>query len=48
VGIPLIGWQATRNGIGAGYLVAAVVLPAAAGLFLRLRSGRTAGVRVSA
>ncbi|GAA3958790.1 MFS transporter [Actinoplanes auranticolor] len=37
--IPVIGWQATRNGIEAGYAVSAVVLLASAGLFLRLRSG---------
>ena len=35
--IPVIGWQATRNGIEAGYTVSAVVLLASAGLFLRLR-----------
>jgi MFS family permease len=40
VAIPVIGWQATRNGIEAGYLVGAVVLFASAGLFLGLR-GRT-------
>jgi MFS family permease len=41
--IPVIGWQATRNGIEAGYTISAVVLLASAGLFLRLRSGsRTA------
>ncbi|WP_433730273.1 MFS transporter [Actinoplanes sp. CA-051413] len=37
--IPVIGWQATRNGIEAGYTISAVVLLASAGLFLRLRSG---------
>jgi MFS family permease len=41
--IPVIGWQATRNGIEAGYTISAVVLLASAGLFLRLRnSTRTA------
>ncbi len=33
VGLPLIGWQATRSGIEAGYLAAALVLLSAAGLF---------------
>ncbi|MFI7542011.1 MFS transporter [Actinoplanes sp. NPDC049599] len=37
-GIPLIGWSATRNGIEVGYAVAAVVLLASAGIFLRLRT----------
>jgi MFS family permease len=40
VGIPLIGWQVTRNGIAAGYTVSALILLASAGLFLRLRSTR--------
>jgi MFS family permease len=39
VGIPLIGWQATGNGIGAGYAVAAVFLLACAGLFVQRRAG---------
>ena len=38
VGVPLIGWQATRSGVGAGYLAAALVVFASAGLFLRLRA----------
>jgi MFS family permease len=42
--IPVIGWQATRNGIEAGYTISAVVLLASAGLFLRLRSGRRTAV----
>ncbi|MGW4946532.1 MFS transporter [Actinoplanes sp. NPDC004185] len=37
--IPVIGWQATRSGVEAGYTISAVVLLASAGLFLRLRSG---------
>jgi hypothetical protein len=40
IGIPLIGWQATRNGIEVGYGISAVVLLATAGLFLRLRTAR--------
>ncbi|RSM53714.1 MFS transporter [Actinoplanes sp. ATCC 53533] len=36
--IPVIGWQATRNGIEVGYAIAAVALLASAGLFLRLRA----------
>jgi hypothetical protein len=40
VAIPLIGWQATTTGIGAGYTLAAAALLASAGLFLRLRSAR--------
>jgi MFS family permease len=40
VAIPLIGWQATHNGVEAGYLLAGVLLLASAGLFLRLRAGR--------
>jgi MFS family permease len=49
VGIPLIGWQATRNGIEAGYAVSALVLLASAGLFLRVRSTRsTAAAKVLA
>jgi hypothetical protein len=40
VGIPLIGWQATRNGIEVGYGISAVVLLATAGFFLRLRTAR--------
>jgi MFS family permease len=39
--IPVIGWQATRTGIEAGYGIAAVVLLATAGLFLRLRARQT-------
>ncbi|MEU8234262.1 MFS transporter [Actinoplanes sp. NPDC048967] len=39
VAIPVIGWQATRHGIEAGYTISAVVLLASAGLFLRLRDG---------
>jgi MFS family permease len=39
VAIPVIGWQATRTGIEAGYAISTVVLLASAGLFLRLRSG---------
>ncbi|MET0415748.1 MAG: MFS transporter [Actinoplanes sp.] len=38
VGVPLIGWHATRSGIEAGYLAAALVLLASAGLFRRLRT----------
>jgi MFS family permease len=38
VAIPVIGWQAARNGIEVGYTVSAVVLLASAGLFLRLRT----------
>jgi MFS family permease len=40
VAIPLIGWQATTNGVGAGYAISAGVLLASAGLFLHLRSAR--------
>jgi hypothetical protein len=40
VGIALIGWQATRNGIAVGYALSAVVLLASTGLFLRLRPAR--------
>jgi MFS family permease len=40
VGIALIGWQATRNGVAVGYTIAALVLLASAGLFLRLRTAR--------
>ena len=40
VGIALIGWQATSNGMAAGYTISAVVLLASAGLFLRLRTTR--------
>ena len=40
VGIALIGWQATRNGIAVGYTISAVVLLASTGLFLRLRPAR--------
>ncbi|WBB54269.1 MFS transporter [Verrucosispora sp. WMMD573] len=36
VGLPLIGWQATRHGIEAGYLLGAAVLFASAALFVRL------------
>lgn len=48
VGIPLIGWQATHHGVEAAYLLAAVVVLASAGFFLRLRAGRTAVVQVPA
>ena len=49
VGIALIGWQATRNGIAAGYTISAVILLASAALFLRLRTTRrTAAARVHA
>lgn len=40
VAIPVIGWQATSNGIGAGYAISAGVLLASAGLFVHLRSTR--------
>jgi MFS family permease len=40
VGIALIGWQATRNGIAAGYSISAVIVLASAALFLRLRTTR--------
>ncbi len=46
--IPVIGWQATHNGIGAGYAVAAVTLLASAGLFLRLRAAPRIAAGVSA
>ncbi|MBQ1027275.1 MFS transporter [Micromonospora sp. C95] len=36
VGLPLIGWQASRHGIEAGYLIGAAVLFASAALFVRL------------
>ncbi|MFF5216227.1 MFS transporter [Micromonospora sp. NPDC000442] len=35
-GLPLIGWQATRHGVEAGYLIGAAVLFASAALFVRL------------
>jgi MFS family permease len=38
VGLPLIGWQAARSGIEVGYLAAALILLASAGLFRRLRT----------
>jgi hypothetical protein len=43
VAITVIGWQATSNGIAAGYTISALILLASTGLFLRLRPGaRTA------
>jgi MFS family permease len=40
VAVPVIGWQATTHGIGAGYAISAAVLLASTGLFLHLRSAR--------
>jgi MFS transporter len=48
IGVPLLGWQATRHGITVGYALAAVVLLATAALFVRLRVGPRAGAIVNA
>ena len=44
VAITVIGWQATSNGIAAGYTISALILLASTGLFLRLRPGARAAV----
>jgi hypothetical protein len=48
VGLPVIGWQAARHGIGVGYALAAAVLVLSAALFLRLRAGTRAAAASSA
>ena len=47
VGVPLVGWQAARHGVGLGYLIGAAVLLASAALFVRLRTRTDVAVAAS-